>query len=86
MKRLEIDRNVMGRGSTPIHDQTYYRPTYMSGNQGDAALFLYREVTYRQASGTIVKRTLRDVLAYATEQEMADAIESSNWTEGVDDG
>ena len=71
MKKLKIDRNVVGRGSTMIHDQTYYRPTFLKGDRdGSAALFLYREVEYRQGSGALVNRTITDVLAFDTEDEM----------------
>ena len=87
MKKLEIDRNVMGRGSVMIHDQTYYRPTFLSGDRdGSAALFLYREISYRRASGHVVDRTLSDVLAFDTEKKMVAAIESSDWIEGVERG
>lgn len=86
MKALRIDRNVIGRGSTMIHDQTYYRPTFLSSADGSVALFLYREVTYRQASGTVINRTLKDVLAFRTEAAMGVAIEASDWVEGEDDG
>ena len=84
MKPLH-ERIIIGKTSVAITDHTYYRPTFLKGKDGSAALFIYRDIKYRTASGIVREKTVKDVMSYDTEDEMVEAIDAAEWLEGEDE-
>ncbi len=71
----------IGNKSEILQQQRFYAPTYLTSSDGSVVLFIGDAAEVRGPSGRTRLRSNTDVIEYATEAEMVDAVVGGDWIE-----